>query len=122
MGRRERTCMDTQVLNPQIGFLSSRIHIETTGTRQFVDLTDEVQALVASSGLRSGLAGVEARDTPASLLINEHEPELLKDLDDFLRRLAPEETSYLHNEVPCGPGEQPNGHAHCQALLLQASI
>jgi secondary thiamine-phosphate synthase enzyme len=114
--------MDTQVIAPQIGFLSSRISIQTAGPRQFVDLTDELQAYVAASGIRSGLAVMASLHTTASLLINEHEPELLKDLDEFLRRLAPEGTVYLHNGVPCAPGEQPNGHAHCQALLLQSSI
>jgi secondary thiamine-phosphate synthase enzyme len=114
--------MDTQVATPQIAFLSSRICLQTTGPRHFFDLTDELQARVASSGVQSGLAVVTSLHTTASLLINEHEPELLKDLDDFLSRLAPEETGYLHNAVPVGPGEQPNGHAHCQALLLQASV
>lgn len=114
--------MDTQVLVPQMGFLSSRIRITTSGPRHFIDLTDELDARVRASGLRSGLAVVTSLHTTASLLLNEHEPELLKDLDEFLIRLAPEESAYLHNAVPCAPGEQPNGHAHCQALLLQASV
>jgi secondary thiamine-phosphate synthase enzyme len=114
--------MDTQVLVPQLGFVSSQIAIQTSGPRHFVDLTDDVQDRIGDSGLRSGLAVVTSLHTTASLLLNEHEPELLKDLDDFLARLAPEEDGYAHNAVPCLPGERPNGHAHCQALLLNASI
>lgn len=114
--------METQVLAPQIGFVSSHIAIQTTGARHFVDLTDDVQQRIMESGLRSGLVVVTSLHTTASLLLNEHEPELLKDLDDFLSRLAPEESGYAHNAVPCLPGERPNGHAHCQALLLQASL
>lgn len=114
--------MDTQVLLPQMGFASSRIAIRTTGPRQFFDLTDEVRARIADSGVRAGLAVVTSLHTTASLLINEHEPELLKDLDELLLRLAPETGNYLHNDVPCGPGEGPNGHAHCQSLLLQTSV
>ena len=114
--------MDTQVLVPQLGFVSSQIAIQTSGPRHFVDLTDDVQDRIGDSGLRSGLAVVTSLHTTASLLLNEHEPELLKDLDDFLARLAPEGDGYAHNAVPCLPGERPNGHAHCQALLLNASI
>src|SRR5947209_19835110 len=106
--------MDTQVLAPQLGFVSSHIAIQTVGPRQFVDLTDDVQDRIGESGLQSGLVVITSLHTTASLLLNEHEPELLKDLDDFLATLAPEEAGYAHNAVPCLPGERPNGHAHCQ--------
>lgn len=114
--------MDAQVMVPQVSFLTSRILLETRGPRQFVDLTEEVEERVRASGLQEGLAVVSSLHTTASLLVNEHEPELLKDLDVFLSRLAPESHTYAHNEVPCVSGEQPNGHAHCQALLLNASV
>jgi secondary thiamine-phosphate synthase enzyme len=77
---------------------------------------------VRDSRFRCGLAVVSTLHTTAALVVNEHEPELLKDLDGFLARLAPESGIYGHNGVPHGVGEQPNGHAHCQALLLNASI
>ena len=63
-----------------------------------------------------------SRHTTAAIVVNEHEPELLRDLDAFLGILAPEGGLYAHNHVPCGPEEQPNGHAHCQALVLNASV
>jgi secondary thiamine-phosphate synthase enzyme len=77
---------------------------------------------VETARVSAGLVIVASRHTTASIVVNEHEPELLKDLDVFLAHLAPTEGAYAHNEVPCLPGEGPNAHAHCQALLLGASI
>lgn len=114
--------METPVAAVPTGFISHRIPIRTTTARQFLDITEDVEERVRSSGFRTGLAVVSTLHTTAALVINEHEPELLKDLDGFLARLAPESGGYAHNQVPHGVGEQPNGHAHCQALLLNASL
>jgi secondary thiamine-phosphate synthase enzyme len=114
--------MDSQVAAAPTGFMTSRIPVRTEGARQFTDLTTEVQARVDAAGFRSGLAVVSTLHTTASLVVNEHEPELLKDLEAFLEALAPQHATYAHNSVPCLPGEGPNAHAHCQALLLHASV
>jgi len=103
------------------GFTSSQIEIQTLYARQFVDITDEVEQIIAESGIRDGLAVVASQHTTAGITVNEHEPELFKDLDRFLDALAPSDDVYAHNSAPCGPDEHPNGHAHCQALLLSAT-
>jgi len=102
-------------------FESFTITVQTEHSRQFIDLTDEIVAGVEESGIAQGMVVVASQHTTAAIAVNEHEPELLKDLDRFLSVVAPEAHAYHHNAVPCGPGEQPNGHAHCQALLLNTS-
>jgi secondary thiamine-phosphate synthase enzyme len=114
--------METPVAAAPTGFISHRVPIHTSTARQFVDITDQVEERVASSGFRTGLAVVSTLHTTAAVVVNEHEPELLKDLDSFLARLAPESSTYAHNDVFHPTGEQPNGHAHCQALLLNTSV
>jgi len=64
---------------------------------------------------------VTSQHTTASIVVNEHEPELLKDLSRLLGEIAPAASTYAHNGVPCGPNESANGHSHCQALLLSTS-
>jgi secondary thiamine-phosphate synthase enzyme len=113
--------MQAPVVQRGACFHSFVIARQTKSARQFIDITDEVQSRIREAGIENGLAIVASQHTTASIVINEHEPELLKDLDLFLGELAPTEGTYAHNAVPCGPGEQPNGHAHCQALLLSAS-
>lgn len=113
--------MELVATAPRVGFLASRLSIQTSRAREFIDLTDQILAHVRASGIGNGLAVVASQHTTAAIVINEHEPELLKDLERLLSGIAPEHQTYAHNEVPCDEGEQPNGHAHCQALLLSNS-
>jgi secondary thiamine-phosphate synthase enzyme len=114
--------MDVAIALPTATFSASQISVTTRHAREFIDLTNLVAEHVESTGVKSGLVVVASKHTTAAIVVNEHEPELLKDLDAFLGILAPESATYAHNEVPCGPEEHPNGHAHCQALLLNASV
>lgn len=113
--------MQAPVASRPVTFQSAMLSFQTECARQFVDITEQVQEHLAASGIRMGLAIVSSLHTTAAIIVNEHEPELLKDLDGLLERLAPEQRRYAHNMVPCGPNEIPNGHAHCQALLLASS-
>ncbi|RLE30391.1 YjbQ family protein [Candidatus Acetothermia bacterium] len=93
---------------------------------QFIDITDLVQDKVAESGVREGTATVFCRHTTAAIRINEHEPLLLSDMEEFLKRVAPRELYYRHNDFSIRTenmteDECPNAHAHCQHLLLGAS-
>lgn len=114
--------METIVAARPVSFHSFTLSLRTGGTRRFHDITDEVLERLTDWGVENGLLVVASRHTTAAIAINEHEPELLKDLDMFLHGMAPEEVPYAHNAVPCGPDEHPNGHAHCQALLLNSSV
>lgn len=113
--------MDTSVMPRAASFSSFTLFQQTEHPRQFLDLTDHILEGIAATGVENGLAVVASQHTTAAIVINEHEPLLLRDLDGFLHSLAPSEREYHHNAVPCLPGEHPNGHAHCQALLLSAS-
>ncbi|MGI8827081.1 MAG: secondary thiamine-phosphate synthase enzyme YjbQ [Chloroflexota bacterium] len=114
--------MDTTAVAPRTGFAAHVLSLSTTRGREFIDITEEVETRIAESALNRGLVVVASRHTTGAVVINEHEPELLKDLDRMLTKMAPLEREYAHNGVPCGKGEQPNGHAHCQALLLSATV
>ena len=100
--------------------------VETDRPAGFFDITDRVTRLVAEAGFRSGIVNVQTRHTTTGVIVNEHEPLLLADFDDFLERLAPARLEYRHDDesrrtVNHVPGERPNGHAHCRALLLPSS-
>lgn len=102
------------------------IHLETRYTLQFVDITDQVIDFVAGSGIRFGWVNVQSEHTTTAVVINEHEPLLIEDMRKTLECLAPREKRYSHDDfdvrtVNMEVGEQPNGHAHCKALLLRTS-
>ena len=104
----------------------SLIKIQTSGCLQFIDLTKEVAATVARSGVRQGWVNVQTRHTTTALIVNENEPLLLQDLRQLLEQLAPREGEYQHNDfsrrVDIPPDEPANGHSHCKALFLPASV
>ena len=94
----------------------------------FFDLTALAQAVVQRSAVAQGQLLASSAHTTCALLGQENEPLLLADLADRLRRFAPLEEAYRHNEMDvrtvnvCGPEECANGHSHCQHALLGASV
>jgi secondary thiamine-phosphate synthase enzyme len=115
-----------QPVGGTVAFAAETLTIETPGAPEFVDLTPDVERVVAASGARCGQVTVFSRHTTAAIKINEAEPLLLDDMRDFLSRVAPPEASYRHNDfsvrtVNMCEGECANGHAHCQHLLLSTS-
>ena len=103
-----------------------RLVFETHQPIQFLDVTDAVAELVRVAGLREGVANVFSRHTTAAVCIQEDEPLLLEDLREFLERSAPAQAHYRHNDfrvrtVHMHDDESPNGHAHCQQVMLGTS-
>ena len=100
--------------------------LETKKDLEFIDITQRVQECVAQANITSGFAVVYSKHTTASVKINENEPLLLQDMEQFLDRIAPRNGMYRHNDftirtVNMNDDECPNGHAHCQQLLLGTS-
>ena len=83
------------------------------------DITDEVRAEVAASGVQTGLCHVFVHHTSASLIIQENaDPRVLADLEDFMRRLVPDgDPRYRHAEE--GPDDM---SAHIRAALTASGV
>lgn len=102
------------------------LSIDTTRPTTLVDITDALSDAIQRTRLSEGFVMVQTRHTTTGLLVNEHEPLLLEDLEGLFERLAPEGGRYGHDDfgrrtVNLVPGERRNGHAHCRAALLRAS-
>jgi secondary thiamine-phosphate synthase enzyme len=102
------------------------IKMETTKAPEFVDITDGICRYVKDSEVQNGFAVVYSKHTTAAIRINENEPLLLNDMTEFLERVASRNGHYQHNDfsirtVNMTADECPNGHAHCQHLLLGTS-
>lgn len=90
---------------------------QTDTRRAYLNITPQVEAAVHKSGVREGLVLVNAMHITASVYINDDEPGLLKDYDQFLERLAPQEAGYRHNLT----GED-NGDAHIKRQLMGREV
>ena len=90
---------------------------ETTTRRAYLNITSQVEAAVKRSGVCEGLVLVNAMHITASVYINDDEPGLLRDYDEFLERIAPHEASYRHNNT----GED-NGDAHVKRQVMGREV
>jgi secondary thiamine-phosphate synthase enzyme len=81
------------------------------------DVTKQVAAVVAESGVITGLATVFIRHTSASLVIQENaDPAVLRDLSAWMGRLAPEGAAYEHDDE--GPDDMPG---HLRSAVTRSS-
>ena len=114
-----------ETLRPHTTTHHSTIQVESRHPTQFIDLTDELEALVRTAGVLTGLVNVQSLHTTAAIVVNEHEPLLLADFEALLERVAPQRLAYWHDELALRsnvPVDEPrNAHAHCRALVLPSS-
>jgi secondary thiamine-phosphate synthase enzyme len=75
------------------------IKVKTQG-KSLQKVTTQVAAVVAESGIQTGLCSLFLRHTSASLIIQENaDPDVLLDLANFLAKLVPEGDPYGNNEA-----------------------
>ena len=92
---------------------------EVPTRRAFVNITRQVEECLKESGVREGLALVNAMHITASVFINDDEAGLHQDYEVFLERLAPHEpvAQYRHNDT----GED-NADAHIKRQLMGREV
>ena len=88
---------------------------EAPTRRAFINITSQVEECLRDSGVREGLALVNAMHITASVFINDDESGLHRDYDHWLERLAPHEpaSAYQHNRT----GED-NADAHMKRQIM----
>jgi secondary thiamine-phosphate synthase enzyme len=98
--------------------LTRYLTFEVPARMDFVPITDEVERIVAESGVREGLCLVNAMHITASVFINDDEPGLHDDYKRWLEALAPHDPSrYRHNRT----GED-NGDAHHKRQIMGREV
>ncbi len=85
--------------------------------REYVHITPQVEAAVKKSGVQDGLALVSAMHITAGVYVNDNEPGLIHDIDQWLETLAPFRQDYRHHET----GED-NGDSHLKAILVHHQV
>jgi secondary thiamine-phosphate synthase enzyme len=78
---------------------TKELWFQTQKRREFINITEQVEEALRESGVREGLCLVNAMHITASVFINDDEPGLHRDFDDWLEGIAPHEPvgSYRHN-------------------------
>jgi len=98
---------------------TGRFQLGTRGNTDVLDVTEEVDRVLADSGVQQGIVVVFAVGSTAGVTTTEAEPGLLRhDLKAFYERIAPEGEHYKHEET----WHDDNGHSHVRASSLGPSL
>ena len=90
------------------------IRIRTKAREEFVDLTADLERLVAASGVARGVCVVTVPHTTAGVTVNENaDPDVRADIAMTLRKIVPDALPYTHVEG--------NAAAHVKASLVGSS-
>ena len=92
--------------------------VNTKTRRAFVNITPDVEAALAESGIKEGLCLVNAMHITASVFINDNESGLHSDFERWLEKLAPEKphNQYAHN------GYEDNADAHLKRSIMGREV
>jgi secondary thiamine-phosphate synthase enzyme len=92
---------------------------EVQSRREFINITSQVEATLAESGIQEGLILINAMHITASVFINDDEHGLHQDYEKWLERLAPHAPidQYRHNDT----GED-NGDAHLKRQVMGREV
>jgi secondary thiamine-phosphate synthase enzyme len=87
--------------------------------RAFINITGQIEECLRESGVKEGLALVNAMHITASVFINDNESGLHHDYEKWLEQLAPHEpvSQYRHNRT----GED-NADAHLKRQVMGREV
>ena len=101
--------------------VSHYLTFDTTEAIDILDITADIQQQVTAIGVTQGHVVVFSCHTTTALTVNEAEERLLVDIKTYLRKLAPPQNRYLHNDLhlrDVPPDEPINAHSHLMAMTL----
>lgn len=91
---------------------------ETNKRRELINITRDVERCLAESGIKEGMALVNAMHITSSIFINDDESGLHHDFEVWLEKLAPEKphSQYKHN------GFEDNADAHLKRTIMGREV
>lgn len=76
-----------------------RISVRTRSREEMRDITEEIREAVRASAVRSGVVHLWSMHTTCALTVNEGaDPDVARDLVNFMRGTVPRDGDYLHTE------------------------
>lgn len=101
-----------------LAVVTDRLHFNTEGNADIVNITADVRHLVKESGLQAGTVIVFFPGATGAVTTLEFEPGVAQDFKNLFDRIASPTEHYEHNITH--PDQ--NGHAHVRAGLLGPSL
>jgi len=91
---------------------------KTENRRELINITSQVNECLGESGIKNGFLLCNAMHITASVFINDNEPGLWQDFENWLEKLAPEKphSQYNHN------GYEDNADAHLKRSVMGRDV
>ncbi len=91
------------------------LEVRTSRREETIDVTDQIQRVVAADGLAEGTCTVYTPHTTCALTVNEgYDPDVQADFLTHLRELVPQQAGFQHVEG--------NSDAHIKSMLVGPSV
>jgi secondary thiamine-phosphate synthase enzyme len=98
---------------------TEKIQVQTKGNSEVVNITEQVQSVVAGLGMSDGVVTVFVVGSTAGITTTEYEPGLVNfDIAALFEKIAPAGARYEHEQT----WHDDNGHSHLRASLLGPSL
>lgn len=94
------------------------ITLQTQGYSDIKDITNRVQEIVSESGIVNGIVNISVIGSTASISTIEHEPALVKDVQNELEKWIPSTLKSLHSQT----WGDDNGFSHIRATFMGPGI
>jgi len=98
-------------------FLTEYMTFNTKKRREFINITRDIDKALQKSGIKEGMILDSAMHITSGVFVNDAEPGLHKDIEEWLLKLIPEGHDYYHHRT----GEV-NGDAHLRNILIGHQI
>ena len=89
--------------------------VKTQKREELINITNEVNKIVRTSGIKEGVCRIFIPHTTAGITINENaDPAVMRDIINFLSKLIPQSSNFSHMEG--------NSDAHIKSSLTGPSL
>jgi secondary thiamine-phosphate synthase enzyme len=92
------------------------VSLDSHGNRELIDVTAAVADAVRESGVKEGLCLVCSTHTTASIVVNENEEGLVRDIANKIAEDFPRRGTWLHDLI------DDNAHSHLAGAYLGPSV
>lgn len=82
---------------------------------EIIDMTQDINDIITKSKIKDGLINIFAKHSTAGIVINENESGLVKDFQNAIESLIPENNNYLHDKI------DNNADSHIRSFFIGSS-
>lgn len=98
--------------------ITKQIELDSRGYFHVTNITEQVRHFVTSTGVQQGQVLVFYQHTTGAVIIGEHEPGIIADIQEMFERIAPVSHEYIHHLRAVDF----NGHAHVRSALMTVNV